>query len=122
MAKTGVQRTTEWRKKKGERMQAVIKDLLDDVDILVTRPKDGKQVVTFDMGRQTADALELVAAAQGTTLDKLMRGSITKNIREAARLKMVKDSHERQVKIAELREEQRKLQAEIAKYDAGHGK
>ena len=111
MPQTGTQRTNAWKKKKGERMKAVISDLLDDVDILVTKPKDGKQVITFDMGRQTAEALELVARAQGTTLDKLMRGSITKNIREAARLKMVKESHERRAKIEELKAEVVRLRA-----------
>ena len=44
---------------------AVIKDLLDDVDILVTRPKDGKQIITFDMGRQTAEALAMMMVCTG---------------------------------------------------------
>ena len=115
MALTGTQRTNAWRKKKGERMEAVIEDLMDDVDILVTKPKGGKQIVTFDMGRQTAEALELVAAAQGTTLDAIMRNAITKNIREAARLKMVKDRHDRLAKIEELKAEVVRLRKENGK-------
>ena len=115
-----------YRRREKAKLAAELDNLIDDVDVIVTKPKDGKQIITFDMGRQTAEALELVAAAQGKNLDEILRGVITKNLKEAARLKMVKDSHERRAQIAAVkadlvksREEQAALQAEIAKYEAG---
>ena len=118
MAKTGVQRTTEWRKRKAEReraeMQDVLNILLDDVDIIVTAPKDGKQRVTFDMGKDTAAALAMVAEAQGKTLDAIMRGAIETRLQEAAKLRIVKDRHDRQTKIAELRADQERIRQELA--------
>ena len=111
--------------KEKKQLQATLDGYLDDVDIF-TEWKDGKRVVTFDMGKDTNDALELVAAAQGKTLDEILRGVVAKNLKEAAKLKLVKDKHEargrqdaRTAQIEELRREQAALQAEIAKYEAG---
>ena len=65
--------------KEKKQLQATLDGYLDDVKIIMEW-KDGKRVVTFDMAKTTNDALELVAAAQGTTLDVILRGVISKNL------------------------------------------
>ena len=113
--KRGPEDMRKSRAKNRRELAAMLDNLIDDVEIF-TEWKDGKRVVTFDMAKTTNEALELVAQAQGKTLDEILRGVITKHLKEGAKLKMVKEGHERRAKIAELREDQRKLQAEIAKY------
>ena len=89
--------------KKRAELAAIIDDLIDDVDIIITRPENGKQRVTFDMGKDTEAALVLVAAAHGTTLDAIMRGVIARQIGEGAKLRQVKEWAQR----AADREQQR---------------
>ena len=48
--------------------------LLADVDIIPEK-RDGKWFITWDMSAYTAGALELIAQAQGKTLDELMRAA-----------------------------------------------
>ena len=108
--------------RKREELGAILDNLIDDVEIFITRPESGKQRVTFDMGADTQAALEMVAAAQGTTLDAIMRGVITKNLLEGAKLRQVKAWAQR----AAAREEQRaetaakiaEIRAELAKSEA----
>ena len=76
--------------------------------------RDGKQITTFDMSVATRDGLELFAKAQGRTFDELLNGIMGNHIKHVVKLKALKDHHNRLAQIAELREEQAKLQAEIA--------
>ena len=79
--------------KERKKLQATLDGYLDDVDIILEW-KDGKRVVTLAMSKTTNDALELVARTQGKTLDEILRGVIAKNLKEAAKLKLVKDKHD----------------------------
>ena len=81
-------------------------------------------VITFDMAQTTNEALELVAQAQGKTLDEILRGVITKNLKLAAKLNVVKANHEAQVRrdnratqLDVLLAEQKRLQRQIAKWE-----
>ena len=73
--------------------------------------------MTFDMARTTWAALELFAKAQGKTLDAILQGVMGKHLERVVKLKALKNHHHRENQLAELREEQRKLQVEIAKYE-----
>lgn len=84
-------------------LAAILDNLIDDVDVIVTKPRGGKQRVTFDMGKDTQAALELVAAAQGTTLDAVLRDVIDRQLTIAAKLQQLKRREQR----AAAREEQR---------------
>ena len=98
--------------KEKKQLQATLDGYLDDVKIIMEW-KDGKRVVTFDMAKTTNDALELVAAAQGTTLDVILRGVISKNLLEGAKLLQVKERAQR----AAAREEQRAKRERHAQED-----
>ena len=91
------------QEKKREELASIIDDLMDDVEVFITRTENGKQRVTFDMGADTQAALEMVASAKGTTLDAILRGVISKNLLEAAKLRQVKEWAQR----AAAREQQR---------------
>ena len=62
-----------------ERALEVIDHLLGDVDIVPER-RDGKWFITYDMGVDTAAALEVLAQAQGKSLDQLMRAGLARSI------------------------------------------
>ena len=70
----------------------MIDHLLDDVDIFPER-RDGKLFITYDMGVDTAAALEKLANAQGLTLDQLMRRSLARSIEAGKKLADMKANY-----------------------------
>ena len=91
------------QEKKRKELLAYIDDQIDDVEVIITNPEPGKQRITYEMGVDTLAALEMVAIAQGTTFDAIMRAVITKNLLEAAKLRQVKEWAQR----AAARDQQR---------------
>ena len=84
------------------KFQAVVDDLLDDVDIYTERKDDGKRHVVWDMSVETHDKLNLIAAAKGTDIDAMMRGFIKNHINHVKTLEGLKAKHERKAKLEEL--------------------
>ena len=121
MQTQGAKDQRAYREREKAKVLAILDDLLDDVDIF-TEWKDGKRVVTFDMGKDTNAALELVAAAQGKTLDQILRGVVAKSLKEGAKLKLVKDKHEAaQLKLVKDKHEAAQLKLVKDKHEAAQG-
>ena len=92
-AKSDAQRQREYQKRRRGQFAEMLDHYLDDVDI-ITEWKDGKRVVTFDMGVDTNAALEAIAKARGTTLDDILRGVVDKNLKQAVKLQEVKERYQ----------------------------
>ena len=81
MAKTGTQRTTEWRKKKKERRMTVQQaietlppELAADCKMWIAPPglKDERPRINWDIGALTHARMEAHAIAYGVTLDEVL--------------------------------------------------
>ena len=81
MAKTGTQRTTEWRNKKKERRMTVQKaidtmpsEYAADCKMWIAPPglKDERPRINWDIGAETHALIETHAKAHGVTLDEVL--------------------------------------------------
>ena len=77
------------RAKKRAELEAILDNLIDDLDILRGPVVDGKRVITFDASPATWEGLELFAKAQGQTLDQVLKGVIARHLVEGAKIRKV---------------------------------
>ena len=75
------------RARKSGELQAILDNLIDDLDILRGPVVDGKRAITFDASPATWEGLELFAKAQGKTLDQVLKGIIARHLVEGAKIR-----------------------------------
>ena len=112
MRTSDVERQRKSQQRKRDKLQKIVDQHLADVRVF-TEERDGKQVVTFDMSVETDRIFNEVAAAEGTTLDAILRDLVAKNVRQWATLKLLKEARERKEQIRTAKGEVRRLKDEV---------
>ena len=89
-AKQNAAHQQAYRDREKAKIDTLLDNLMEDVDIYEETKSDGKRYITLDMGEDTRKAIDAILALQGSTFEEWFKKGVGATLKDAAKLQAIK--------------------------------